>query len=71
VRELKLQSEGVEGFTRSVSKFELIGVLIKLKDLADLSANVEVTILFAGFGEVNSGAHVVFSELFVRPFSEG
>jgi len=71
VWELQLKGESVEGFSGVVSQFELVGVLIKLEDLANLSANVEVSALLAAFVEVAALDAVVVSEELVGPLSEG
>ena len=71
MRELEFQGKGVVSFTRVVSQLKLVGVLVKLEDLADLSANIKVSTLLASFVEVNSFAAVGVSEELVGPLSKG
>ena len=51
VWELELEGKNVEGLTRLVSDLELVGVVIEVEDLEDLSNNVEVRALLGSLLE--------------------
>jgi len=75
MRELELKSENVPGVLAwgSISESELVGVLIELEDMANLSNNIEVTLVSACLVETNTeivGDHVVLAEVAWGPLAE-
>lgn len=71
--ELQLEGKSVESLSTLVSKLELVGVLVELENLEDLSDNVEISSCLTGLlevsGSISSG--IGAGEEVVGPLSEG
>jgi hypothetical protein len=53
VWEFQFEGKGVESFSGVVSELEFVGVFIKFEDLEDLGDNIEISVLFGGFVEID------------------
>ncbi len=69
MRELQFKCKSVECFTGTISELKFIGVLIKFEDLENLSDNIEISTLFAGFVKIS--AFLSTEKLKCDPFLPG